>query len=568
MRKPRASAPPGWTILRVRASAWAWHGAALALYALLAAIFIDHGESLTRNIASQGSDPSAFIWFLAWWPWAIAHHTNPLFTSLLWQPAGLALDWVTSVPLLGLIGWPLTRISPVLTFNFFILLGPVLAAFMAWLLCLRITQHKPAAIIGGFLFGFSSYEMAQDTATLNLSFTICVPALLLIVLLRLDNRLSRPAAILLAGLALICQFLLCIEIFGMIFIFGGIAWALAMLYLPERRPALRRLVIDGLLTAPLVLLLLSPFLVHMALHADTVNLPALWPYFYSTNLLNFFIPTRTNLFGSGIFAVISSHFNGGPQEQDGYLGLPLLVILLLFAREQGAKPAARLLVAMFLLLVVFSLGPRLWVAGYYSGLVLPWAAFVHLPLVKSALPARFALFVSLTAAIMAASWIASASARQRPLRLALGFLACLVLLPSPHPWMKIPASLFFQPGRVEAALGPQARILVLPFSINCPSSFWQAENHFGFVQTGGYLGFPPKSMQAYPAVDELFGNTRNPGFLTDITNFCTSTHTQFIVLGPGTTPVLQADIARLHWRGQKIDDVVVYTVPAGTASNG
>ena len=119
------------------------------------------------------------------------------------------------MPLLGLIGWPLTQISPVLTFNFFILLGPVLATFMAWLLCLRITQHKPAAIIGGFLFAFSSYEMGQDPATLNLRFTICVPALLLFVLLRLDNRLSRLATILLGALTLICQFLICIEIFGM-----------------------------------------------------------------------------------------------------------------------------------------------------------------------------------------------------------------------------------------------------------------------------------------------------------------------------------------------------------------
>ena len=92
MRKPRASAPPGWTILRVRASAWAWHGAALALYALLAAIFIDHGESLTRNISGHGDDPLSFVWFLDWWPWAITHHIDPLFTNLLWQPAGLALD--------------------------------------------------------------------------------------------------------------------------------------------------------------------------------------------------------------------------------------------------------------------------------------------------------------------------------------------------------------------------------------------------------------------------------------------------------------------------------------------
>lgn len=44
----------------------------------------------------------------------------------------------------------------------------------------------------------------------------------------------------------------------MIFIFGGIAWTLALLYLPERWPALRQHAVDGLLTAPWVLILLSP----------------------------------------------------------------------------------------------------------------------------------------------------------------------------------------------------------------------------------------------------------------------------------------------------------------------
>jgi len=552
---------------------------ALAAYILLAAVFIDHGKSLTGDIAGQGSDPFAFIWFLQWWPWSIARHTDPLFTNLVWQPAGVYLDWVCSVPLLGLAGWPLTVVSPVLTFNLFVLLGPVLAAFMAYLLCLHITRGQEAdapapgspaaAIIGGFLFGFSSYEMAQDTATLNLSFTMFVPALLLIVLLRLENRLSRVSAILLAGLSLICQFLLCIEVFGLIFVLGGISWALALVYLPERRAVLRRLALDGLLTAPPVLIILSPILISMARHADTVNLPAAWPYFYVTDLLNFFIPNRMNLFGGGGFSFISNRFNGGPQEQDGYLGLPLLVLVMLFAREHTCKPAYRLLFVIFLLLLVFSLGPRLWIAGRYTGIVLPWALLVHLPLVKSALPARFGLFVSLCAAMIAALWIAAPAAepdlRQRNLRLALGGLSCLALLPSLYPWMPVPASRFFEPGRLEAVLGSHARVLVLPFSINGPSSYWQAENHFGFVQTGGYLGFPPKSMQDYPAVFELFGGTEKAGFLSDITNFCAITHTQFIVVGPGTSPVLRADIARLNWPGRNIDDVIVYAVPASTS---
>ena len=548
---------------------WRWHLFALAAYGLLAACFIDHGESLTREIAGQGSDPFAFIWFLAWWPWALSHRIDPLFTTLVWQPAGVCLTWLTSVPLLSVLGWPLTLLSPVLTFNFFVLLSPILAAFMAYLLCLHLTEKPAAAGIGGFLFGYSSYEMGQDTAVLNLSFTLLVPAMLLIVLRRLEDGLSRQRVILLAALALVSEFLISIEIFAMIFVFGGIAWALAMVYLPERRILLRRLVVDALLTAPLVLLLLSPLLLSMARHAKTVHLPGIWPYYFTTDLLNFVVPSRTNLFG-GWFGFISDRFNGGVQEKDGYLGLPLLLIILLFAKEQARLPARRLLLVMFLLLAVLSLGPRLWIGGDYFNVVLPWALLMHLPLLAGALPVRFGLFVSLCAALIASYWLAyPTEQRGQRRRLLLGLAACVFLLPNWHPWRPVPESQFFAAGRTQAALGANARVLLLPFSINGASSYWQAENHFGFVQTGGYLGFPPRSMQDFKAEPELWSNDRTPHFLDDFSGFCAATHTQYVVLGPGTPAALQKAIAALHWTGRVVDDVTIYAVPAaGTATHG
>jgi hypothetical protein len=478
---------------RPKPPAWRWHAAALACYAALAGFFIDHGESLTQRIAGQGTDPFAFVWFLAWWPWALTHHLNPFFTALVWQPEGVYLNWVTSVPLLAVIGWPLTVISPVLTFNFFILCAPVLAAWMGYFLCLRTTRQPEPAILGGFLFGFSSYEMAQDTATLNLSFTACVPLLLLLILTRLDDEISRVWLVLFGGLVLICQFLLSIEIFGMIFCFGGLAWALALAYLPERRPVLRRLAVDGLWTAPLVLLALSPFLVSMALHAGSIRLPSIWPYYFAADLLNFIVPSRDNLLGGLLSEPVSAHFNGGIQEQDGYIGLPLLLMVALFAREKRRAPAARMLVLLFLLLLIASLGPRLWIGGQLYRGDLPWALPVHLPLLASAEPTRFALFVSLLTSIIAVLWMAPAGP-PRVQRQALGLLACVFLLPQLHPWIKLPETRFFQPGRVQAVLGPNARILVLPFGINGPSPFWQQQSQFGFLQTGGYLGFPPRRM--------------------------------------------------------------------------
>src|SRR5271156_5275865 len=138
-----------------RSRDWCWHSGALALYAGCAWFAIDDGASLTGKLAGGGSDAFAFVWFLAWWPWALAHHVSPFFTHLVWQPAGLNLAWITSVPLLALLGAPVTQaFGPAVTFNVLNLAAPFLAACGAYALCLYLTAVPVAAVVGGYLFGF------------------------------------------------------------------------------------------------------------------------------------------------------------------------------------------------------------------------------------------------------------------------------------------------------------------------------------------------------------------------------------------------------------------------------
>ena len=544
---------------------WRWHMAAFALYSALSITFLDHGVTITQNIEGISYDPTIYIWFFTWWPWAISHHLNLLYTHLLWQPLGVSLAWVTSVPLLSLIGLPLTLLcGPVLTYNVLIIAAPALAASAAYVLCLSITRAPAASLIGGYLFGFSSYEMAQTLGHLNLSFTMFVPLLLLTILRRLRGDLSRPAFILLAGLLMICQFLTSIEIFAMMCIFGAMAWVLALLYIPQRRAALRRLFADALATAPAVSLLLSPFLLSMLAHYGALRLPKDWPYGFSTDLLNIFTPTMVNLFGGYPYTAISTRFSGNILEQGGYIGLPLMAIVFIFARESHHLPVRRFLLLIFVCLIFASLGPHLLIDGHYAKIILPWVLAVHVPLAGAALPARFAMFASLALAIIAAIWIADAPpGRARKRRLALGGLACIALLPRPHPWMSIPHSRFFQPGNVQAALGADAQILILPFSINGPSSLWQEESNFSFSQTGGYVGPPPAGMQAFAAVNQLFGDFQRPRFTRDFQLFCIATGTQFVIAGPGTSGTLMATLKSLAWPSRQIDDVTIFTVPHG-----
>ncbi len=537
----------------------AWHVGALALYAGASFGYVAHGASLTGTLYGSSSDPFIFIWFLSWWPWALTHHLNPLFTTLIWQPTGLNLAWTTSTPFLALLGLPFTLLSgPGLAFNVLTLAAPALAAWAAYFLCLYISRVPAAALVGGYLFGFSSYEQAHAGMHLNLTFTALIPCLLLLALLRLDEKISRWPSVLGTAILLVCQFGTSVELCATTLLFGGFAWAVAFGQFPARRSALRCLAVDGLIAAPLFVLLVSPLLWGMFSRPRGIHLPAHWPLVYVTDPLNLVIPTIVTGFG-GVFALpLSGNFAGLLNEQGAYLGLPLLFILWQYCRNHS-----RFFGILLASIILASCGPQLWLGGVATHIPLPWALFRHLPLIGMALPARFMLYANLAASIITSLWIAVAPAGQsRRLRLLTGVLACAVLIPATHAVQPVPTSTFFAPGREQAVLGPNKRLLILPFGIMGPSSFWQAQSQFSFAQTGGYLGFPPAVIQPDKPIMWFYFGLDYPGFTPDFIHFCQSTHTDFIVAGPGTSPHVMAQMQALDWRAQKIDDVTVFTVPA------
>jgi hypothetical protein len=540
-------------------AAWRWHVGAAVLYALLDWGVLDHGAPLAGQILGSGSDPTLVMWFLVWWPWCIAHHVYPLYTHLMWQPGGQNLAWTTSVPLLALLAAPITvAFGPVLSFNLLTLAAPFLAAMAAYWLCLYITRQPAAALLGGYLFGFSAYEMAQSIDHLNLDFCVFVPLAVWLALARLDDRLERKWFVALAVLVLACQFFISAEIFAMGMFFGGIAWGLAYAFWPARRAALLRLVVDGLCAVPFLFLLLSPYLWAMFCLPREINLPDFWPVMFSTNLLNFVLPTIMDRWGAALALPITSHFPDFTDEQNGYLGLPLLVILWCYARGGG-----RYLTWLLAVILLFSLGPVLWLGAVRTGVVMPWALFRHMVFIGAALPARFMLFGDLVAAVIAALWVAAAPAGAARRRWILAACAAIVLMPAPHGVMDIPESSFFAPGRVEAVLGPRPVVLVLPFGILGPSSYWQAENQFGFVQTGGYLGFPPASVQKDEKLMRFYFGLDTPGGIADFGRYCETTGTGYVVAGPGTPAHVMAEVRSLAWPARQVDDVTIFTVPHG-----
>jgi len=459
-----------------------------------------------------GHDPSFLMWALAWWPHAISHGLNPFLCRIVWAPEGFNLAWSGGIPLPSLVASPLTAAAGVVaTYNLLVLAAPVLAAIGAYILCRRFARVAPA-LFGGLIFGFSPYMLGQLIGGhLNLMLTFPAPLMVWAALLALDERISRVSfAALIAGLFVI-QFLCSIELAATVAMFGTVAFGLAWLLDNSRRTALRRLIAPLLWSAVAAVIVLSPYLYYLFRSGgpqSAINSPG----GFSADLANLIIPTRTIALGQfGSLQGVAARFNGNLGERDAYLGLPLLLVMGAYLWRRRGAPLARLLAAMFGIILLFALGPRLRVAGW-SGPGMPWKLALHLPLIKSALPARFINYAFLTAAIVAALWVD----QKRPkvvVRALAGALIIVALLPNldAASWtasLKIPAP--FRQRELSHQIDPGETAIVLPFGIHGTSMLWQAASGFGFKMAGGYTGMTPRSYEQWPIVGALMTSTYIP----------------------------------------------------------
>ncbi len=137
--------------------------AALALYLLVwlltsARMLIDHLS--WAQLDQKSMDPNFYVWGLRWWPYAIGHGLNPLYTHELAGPSGHSLAWVTTTPPLSLVATPLTLLAgPVVSFNLLTAIALPLSAWATFVLCRRLTGKFWPALVGGAVFGFSAFEM-------------------------------------------------------------------------------------------------------------------------------------------------------------------------------------------------------------------------------------------------------------------------------------------------------------------------------------------------------------------------------------------------------------------------
>ena len=516
-----------------------------AFLSYLALSILIFGRGVLANPATaylgRGPDPQQYIWFLAWWVHAISHRLNPFLVKLVWAPSGVNLAWAVDFPLAASLLYPITRLwGPIVSSNLLHLIAPPLAGWSAFVLCRYVVQRFWPAWLGGCIFAFSPYMLTGMIGFLMLVFPL--PLAVWATLRRLAVELSARRFVTILVTLLVAQFLMSPEIFATGTLFGAIAIALAARSASdEERTPLLSVGVWIILAYAISAVLLLPYLYYMF----AFGMPRgaiLVPWRFSTDLLNFLVPTNTNQLGNfPVFGAIAHGFLAQLTECSGYIGLPLIAIIVLFARERWSDRSCRFIVYMFGCACILAMGPLLEVAGYRL-LPLPGAALATVPLFNKVTPARLMLYAYLALTLIVAMWLApdrkDAVNRQKPLRWALGLAIIPFMLPnlSTSFWTtaaEIPA--FFSDGLYRQYLTPGETVMVLPYGIQGEGMLWQAVTGMYFRTEGGYVGLAPpvpEEHSRWPITGGLYQVSGVPEASDQLKAYLANHDVSAIILGP------------------------------------
>ena len=117
----------------------------LAFVSYQVAFIIVAGMPLIRhltvpNLRQYWTDEQFYAWSHGWWPYAVSHGINPLFSNQIGAPHGYDLAWASTAPSVDLAMWPVTAaFGVVVSYNIVTLLIPPVSAWAAFVLARRLT---------------------------------------------------------------------------------------------------------------------------------------------------------------------------------------------------------------------------------------------------------------------------------------------------------------------------------------------------------------------------------------------------------------------------------------------
>jgi hypothetical protein len=459
---------------------------ALAIYTTV--WLLTGAHAVVRNISdahlTQASmDPNFYTWCLRWWPYALGHGHNPLFTHMVSAPGGHSLAWVTTVPPIALLATPATLLAgPIATFNALTAVALPLAAWSAFVLCRRLTKQFWPSLAAGAVFGFSAYQMNHVVpGQLNLIYCLLLPILGYLIVRWHEESISARAFVILAGLTMAMQFYLFLETFADLTAVLAVSLIVAIAVAGRAgRPAMLRLSKYLAAAYGVAIVLALPYLAYaLMIRPPKLKAPR------ALDLASLVVPRPSSVQS---FTWLY-HLAEKPQpiSAAGYVGVPLLVLALVLAVTRWSSKLVRFLTCMLIFVCVASLGSSLVVAGRQVA-NFPWSPLWSLPIVRNAYPARLMLFAYLILAVTTALFLA------RPgkllwLRWPLGLLVIAAIVQDTPPIGATPHTTvpaFITAGTYRSHLKP-GEIVVVVSTIGNAGMLWQADTNFYTRLAGGYI---------------------------------------------------------------------------------
>ena len=548
--------------------------APLVLYLVVSILVVGHGVlgDFANTTIGSGPDPAAFVWIIKWWPQAIANGWDPLHTHVAYAPDGFNMTWVTSIPGPSLVLAPLTALAgPIVSYNVLVILIPALNGWAAFFLCRGVGSNYPASVLGGYVYGFSSYVLGQVAGHPHTALIAALPLGVLLAV-RFQQRKISPAWFVIAlSAVLTAQFLISVEVFLTSAIFSIAAVALSMLLFRAARGRLLEMAKWALGAYLITAVVVSPYLYANLSQPDT--LAAINPLAFATDPVGLVVPSRLVAIGGGQFESISSRFAA---EQGAYLGVLLLALTGILAWQRRSDRVVRLLLLVLAFGFVASLGARLELLGQVTQVRLPWAPFIHLPITKYVIPSRMILYAWLALALLLALGLSALGGR---LRWALALGGAVLLLPatglsSPVDgkpfWSsrrQVPA--FFRSAELRASLPGRGTTLVLPYGVadDGESMIWQAEAGMGFAMPDGYLSaVVPPNFACWPLDGALRSSVYEPGQRHEFLEFLAAKQVRAVVVSAAVNRDARPLLSALRTAPRRSGGVLIYPVSASVAS--
>lgn len=351
-------------------------------------------------IAQTSPDPNFYVWSWQWWPYAISHGLNPLYSGQIGVPGGYDLAWTTPTAAVAVLLSPVTELfGPIVSFNLALVLAAPVSAWAAFVAARQLTGRFWAALVAGAVYGFSWYEVGQtQVGHPNLCVIMMLPLMVYLALLWRDGKLRPRTFVALLAVAMAVEF----YIFNEAFFWMTVLWAVLMLIglavaRPAHRPEVVRLAGLVALAWAVAMVLASPYLIYALQHAPAQFSRAQVPHAL-LDLRTLVVP---------------------------WSGVVLLTIALALAVFGWASRLSRLLVIGLVLVLALAVGPKLVVGSQVRGAV-PWGALWHLPFAVSSEPVRLLIFAYLLFAMIVAVWLGM-PARNRLLLAARWILGLVVV---------------------------------------------------------------------------------------------------------------------------------------------